>query len=168
MQDIQYNFTIQVQGFQAFCCQLSCGRATIPWRIATEISILSALCSPSDKLHFKSSLSTKTIKSTSLPFQGINDVHSGDSFSFSVFCISYSISDNILQKDLENTSCFLIDQPWNSLYTTSTGKTTDSWFCDTLNVVSKDLSVPLCTSFSQTFSSFSTAWHIVSTVFSAA
>jgi hypothetical protein len=47
----------------------------------------------------------------------------------------------------------------DTFHSTSTGKTTNSWFGDTLDVVTKNFSVTFGTSFSQSLSSFSSSSH---------
>ena len=100
------------------------------------------------------SLSTKTVQSASLTFQSIHHVLSGNSLALGVLGIGNGITDHVLEENLENTSGFLVDQTWNTLDTTTAGKTTDCRLCDTLDVISQDFSVSLCASFSKTFSSF--------------
>ena len=79
-----------------------------------------------------------------------------------------SVTDDVLQEDLEHTTSFLIDQTRDTLDTTTTGETADSLHgvyehCthsslenstyrlgDTLDVVAKDLAVTLSTTLSET------------------
>ena len=65
-----------------------------------------------------------------------------------------AVTDHILQKDLEDTTGFLINQSRNTLDTTTTGQTTDSGLGNTLDVITKDLAMTLGASLSKTFSSF--------------
>ena len=67
--------------------------------------------------------------------------------------------DHVLQKHLENTTGLLVYEAGDSLYTTSASQTTEGWLCDPLDVVTKDFSVALGTSFSETLASFSTSRH---------
>ena len=65
-----------------------------------------------------------------------------------MFGVSNGVTDHVLQKHLENTTGLLIDEAGDTLHATSASQTTDGWLCDPLDVVTKDLSVALGTSFS--------------------
>ena len=104
-------------------------------------------------------LSAETVQSAALAFQGVHHVHGGDCLSFGVLSVGNSITDHVLQEHLENTTGLLVDQAGDTLHTTTPSQPTDSWFGDPLNVITKDLSVALSTSFSQTLASFSTSRH---------
>ncbi|MCL4419923.1 hypothetical protein M1146_07590, partial [Patescibacteria group bacterium] len=70
----------------------------------------------------------------------------GDSLSASMFGVGYSITNDIFQKDLEDSSGLLVNETRDTLHTTTTSETANSGFCDALNVVAKNLSVALGTS----------------------
>ena len=72
----------------------------------------------------------------------------------------HSITDDILKENFKNTASLFVDQTRDSLDTATASKTTDGWLGDALDVVTKDLSVTLGASFSQTFASFSAARHV--------
>lgn len=59
-----------------------------------------------------------------------------------------------LKEDLEDTSSLLVDETRDSLDTTSSGESSDGGLGDTLDVVSKDLSVSLGSSLAQSFSTW--------------
>jgi hypothetical protein len=50
--------------------------------------------------------------------------------------VSDSISDDILEEDLKNTTGLFVDKTWDTFNTTSSCKTSDGWLCDALDVVS--------------------------------
>ena len=77
-----------------------------------------------------------------------------------MLCVCDGISDDIFQEDLQYASGFLVDETADSLHTTSASKTTDSWFGDTLDVVTKYFPVTLGASLSKTLASFSAARHV--------
>ena len=81
-------------------------------------------------------LSTESVKSTSLSFQGIDDVHGGDSLSLGVLSVCYCITNNVFQENFQDTTSFFVDKSTDTFDTTSTSKTTNSWFSDTFNVFS--------------------------------
>ena len=64
------------------------------------------------------------------------------------------------RKYLENTTGLFVNQARNTLDTTTTSETSDSWLCDSLDVVPKDLPVTLGTSLSKTFASLTSAGHV--------
>ncbi|CAK8676381.1 unnamed protein product [Clavelina lepadiformis] len=69
------------------------------------------------------------------------------------------VANNVLEKDLENSSRFFVNQTRNTLDTSTTCQTSDCWLGDALDVVTKHFPVPLCSSLSKTFTSFTTAGH---------
>ena len=50
---------------------------------------------------------------------------------FSMLSIGDRVADDVLKEDLKNTTSLLVDKPGDTLYTATTGKTTDSWLGDT-------------------------------------
>ena len=45
--------------------------------------------------------------------------------------IGYRVADDVLEEDLKHTTSLLVDKTRDTLYTTTTGQTTDSGFGDT-------------------------------------
>ncbi len=105
------------------------------------------------------SLSTKTVQGPSLTLEGIHNIHGRDSLAAGMLRVGDTVTDDIFQEYFQHTSSLLIDEAGNSLHTTTTGQTSDCGLSDTLDVVPKDFSVALGTTFSQTFTSFSTPRH---------
>ncbi|RNA15103.1 Histone [Brachionus plicatilis] len=66
-------------------------------------------------------LTTKTIQSSALSLQGIDYIHCSNCLAFSMFSVSDSISDNILQENFEDTTCFFVNKTRQSFDTTSSG-----------------------------------------------
>ena len=95
-----------------------------------------------------------------MPLEGIDDIHSGDSFSSGVLSVGDSISDNLLEERSEDSSGVIIDERGDSLDTTSSAESSDSGSSDTINSGSSGLSgVSLATSFANTFHSFTFSDH---------
>ena len=67
------------------------------------------------------------------------------------------ITNNVLQKDLEDTTGLLINQPGDALDATTTGQTTDGGLGNALDVVAQDLAVTLRAALSKSLASFSAA-----------
>ena len=97
---------------------------------------------------FREDLTAKSVQSTSLAFKCVHHIHGGHSLALGVLCVGHSITDHILKENFENTTSLFVDQARDSLDTATASKTTDSWLGDALDVVTKDLSVTLGTSFS--------------------
>lgn len=76
-----------------------------------------------------------------------------------MFCICDNITNNILKKNFQYSTYLFVHKTRHSLYTSTTGKTPYGWFCNPLHAVTKDLSVTFCTSFPESFSSFTTSRH---------
>jgi hypothetical protein len=80
--------------------------------------------------------------------------------SASVFRVSDGIRDNIIEKDLENSTSLFVNETRNMLDTNRTSETTDSGLGDSLDIVTKDLAMTLGASLSESLSSFATARHV--------
>ena len=104
-------------------------------------------------------LSTESVKGLSLALESVDDVHGSDGLSAGVLGVGDGITNDVLEEDLEDTTGFFVDQSRDTLDTTSTRKTTDSRLGNTLDVVTKDLSVTLGASLSESLSSFSSSGH---------
>ncbi|CAH3020579.1 unnamed protein product [Porites evermanni] len=70
----------------------------------------------------------------------VHHIHGGHSLALGVLGVGHSITDHILKENFENTTSLFVDQARDSLNTATASKTTDSWLCDALDVVTKDLS----------------------------
>ena len=88
-------------------------------------------------------------------------IHCSHSLSASMFRVSDGITDNVLKKDLENSTSLFVNESRNTLDTTTTSETTDSGLGDSLDIVTKDLAMTLGASLSKSLSSFATARHSV-------
>ena len=65
-------------------------------------------------------LTAEAVRSATLAFQGIDDIHGGDSLALSVLSVGDGITDDVLKEDLEDTAGLLIDQARDTLDTTTT------------------------------------------------
>ncbi|TRY68715.1 hypothetical protein TCAL_03263 [Tigriopus californicus] len=89
---------------------------------------------------------------TALTLQSVDDVHGSDSLSLGVFGVSDSITDDILQEDLEHTS--------DTFDSAATSQPPDSGFGDTLDIITQYFAMTLGASFAQSFASFASSSHI--------
>jgi len=94
-----------------------------------------------------------------LSLESVDDIESGDSLSLGVFGVGDSITDDVLKEDLENTSSLFVDEARDSLDTTSSSKSSNGRLGDSLDVITKDLSVTLGASLSESLSSFASSGH---------
>ena len=88
-------------------------------------------------------LASETVEGLSLTLEGVDHIHGGNSLTASVLSVGDTITDHILQEDLEHTTGLLINETRDTLHTTTTGKTANSGLVNTLDVITKDLSVTL-------------------------
>lgn len=107
----------------------------------------------------KKSLTSESVKSTSLSLKSVDDVHSRNSLSASVFGVGDGVSDDVLEEHLEDTTGLLIDESRDTFHTTTTSETSDGGLGDSLDIVTKNFSVTFGTSLSESFSSFSSSRH---------
>lgn len=128
----------------------------------------------------KSSLSTETVQSAALSLKSVDNIEGGDSLSLGVLSVGDSISDDTFEEGLQDTAGFLVDHcldglatsgnaeyEWHepgeaskltsrdTLNTTTTGETSDGRLGYALDVVTKNLSVTLGSTFAEALSTFS-------------
>merc|ERR1712223_2076706 len=96
-------------------------------------------------------LSSESVKSTSLSLQCIDDIHCSNSLPLGMFSEGDCITDDIFQEDFQNSSGLFVNKSRDSLNSSSASQSTDSWFGDTLDVISQHLSMTFCSSLSQSF-----------------
>jgi len=109
----------------------------------------------------RQSLVAETVKNTTLPLESVDDVEGGDGLALGVLGVGNSVTNSVLEEDLEDTTSLLVDQTRDTLDTTTTSQTADSGLGDTLDVVTKDLAVPLGATLAQTLASLSSTRHCV-------
>ena len=100
------------------------------------------------------SLSAETVECLSLAFQGVDYVEGSDGLSFGVFGVGDSVPDDVFKEYLEDATGLFVNQTRDTFDTTTSGESANGGFGDSLDVITKDLSVPFGTSLSETFSSF--------------
>ena len=99
----------------------------------------------------------EAIESPALPLKRVNDIHGSHSLTASVLSVGHSVANDILEEDLENATCLLVDETADSLDASSSCQTANGRLGDALDVVAKDLPVPLGASFAQPLSSFASS-----------
>ena len=55
-------------------------------------------------------LTAKSVQSTALAFQSVDDIHGGDGLSLGVLGVGDSVTDGILQENLQYTTGFFVDE----------------------------------------------------------
>jgi hypothetical protein len=101
----------------------------------------------------------KAIEGPSLSFQGIDDIHGSHGLPAGVLCVGDSISDDILEEDLENATGLFVDEAADTLNAASAGEATDCRFGDSLDVVTEDLAMALGASLTEAFAAFTASGH---------
>ena len=107
----------------------------------------------------KRRLTAESVEGTSLTLQSVDDVHGSDGLSLGVLGVGDSVTDDILQEDLEDAAGLLVDEAADALHSTTASQSADGWLGDALDVVAQDLPVALSTSLAETFASFATSRH---------
>ena len=105
------------------------------------------------------SLTSESVEGTSLTFQGIDDIHSGDSLPLGVLGVGDGITDDVLKENLEDTTGLFVDESRDSLDSTTTRQTADGGLGDTLDVITQHLPVTLGAPFAESLASFASACH---------
>ena len=94
------------------------------------------------------SLTSESVQGTSLPLEGIDNVHGGDGLPLGVFSVGDSVPDDILKEDLEDSTRLLVDESRDTLDSTTTRQTPDGGLGDALDVIPQHLTVTLSASLS--------------------
>ena len=102
-------------------------------------------------------LAAETVEGLALAFQGVDDIEGGDGLSLGVLGVGDGVTDDVLEENLQDTASLFVDQSRDTLDTTTASQTADSGLGNTLDVITKDLSVTLGTTLSKAFSSFTTS-----------
>ena len=102
-------------------------------------------------------LTPKSVESPSLPLESIDHIHGGDSLPPGVLGVGNSITDDVLQEDLEDAPGLLVYEAADTLDATTTCETANGGLGDALDVVAEDLPVPLGSALAQPLSSLSSA-----------
>ena len=102
-------------------------------------------------------LAAEAVQGAALALEGVHDVHGGHGLPAGVLGVGDGVTDDVLEENLQDTASLFVDQTRDTFDTTTTSQTADSWLGNTLDVVTKDLSVTLGTTFSEAFSSFTTS-----------
>ena len=79
----------------------------------------------------------------SLSFESVNDIKWCDCLMLNMFSVCYSVTKDILKKNLKNTVSLIIDYSRNMLNIITTHETMNSKLDDACNVVSKNLAIML-------------------------
>ena len=104
-------------------------------------------------------LTAEAVQGATLAFQGVDDVHGCDGLPLCVLGVGDGITDDVLKENLEDTTGLFVDQPRDTLHTTSTSETTDSGLGDALDVITQDFAMTLSASLSKSLSSFAASRH---------
>ena len=94
-----------------------------------------------------------------MTLEGVDHVHGGDSLPLGVLRVGDRVPDDVFEEDLEHPTGLFVDKPRDSLDSSTAGKTANGWLGDALDVVAKDLPVPLGASLAKTLASFAAASH---------
>jgi len=96
-----------------------------------------------------------------LPFQSVDDIHSGDSLPLSMLGVGDGITDDVLQEHLKDTTGFFIDQTRDTLDSSTTRQTANGRLGNPLDVVTKHLAMTLSATLSKSLASFAASRHVV-------
>ena len=106
-------------------------------------------------------LASEAVQGTTLTFQGVDHIHSGDGLPFGVFAVCHCVTDDILQEELEHTSDLFVNQSGDTLDTTTASQTPDSGLGDALDVIAENFAMTLGATLSQAFTALATSRHDV-------
>ena len=98
-------------------------------------------------------LASEAVDGSSLALEGVDDVERGDGLATGVLGVGDGVTDDGLEEGLQDAAALLVDESRNALDSSTAGETTDSGLGDPLDVVPKDLAVPLGASLAESLTS---------------
>ena len=104
-------------------------------------------------------LSAEPVDGSSLSLERVDDVEGGDGLAASVLGVGDRVTDDSLQERLEDSAGLLVDEPGDSLHSSSAGETADGRFGDSLDVVAENFAVALGSTLAESLSSFTSSGH---------
>jgi hypothetical protein len=104
-------------------------------------------------------LSSESVQGTSLPLEGVHHVERSHGLTASVLSVGDSITDDVLEEHLQDTTGLLVDESRDTLDSSTTSQTANGGLGDSLDVVTQHLSVALGTTLSEAFTSFTASGH---------
>merc|ERR1719295_2152611 len=107
----------------------------------------------------KVQLSSEAIEGPALPLQGIHHVHGSHSLPLRMLSVGNSVTDDILQENLQNTPGLFVDETTDPLDTTPSSKSPDCRLGNALDVIPQHLAVSLSTTFAQSLATFASPSH---------
>merc|ERR1719320_2361955 len=96
-----------------------------------------------EQQHHVANSASEAIESTSLPLESVDHIHGGDGLPLGVLSVGDRVPDHILQEDLQNTSCLLVDQSRDSLDASPSCQPSYGRLGNALDVIPQDLAMPL-------------------------
>ena len=93
-------------------------------------------------------LASESVQSPALALQGVDDIKGCDGLAACVLGVGDGIPDDILQEDLQDSPCLLIDEAGDTLDASTTSQSADGGLGDALDVVPEHLPMPLGASLS--------------------
>ncbi|KFV65825.1 hypothetical protein N307_06738, partial [Dryobates pubescens] len=96
----------------------------------------------------------EAVQGTSLALECIDHVHGRHRLSLGVLGVGHSITDHVLQEDLQHSASLFVDEARNTLDTAAPSQATDGGLRDALDVVAQRFAVTLSASFAEPFPAF--------------
>ena len=111
----------------------------------------------SGKPYARSCLASESVQGASLALEGIHHVHGSHSLAASMLGVGDSITDDVLEEDLEHRAGLLVDEARDALDTTAASEAANGRLGDTLDVITENLTMTLGASLFESFTSLSTS-----------
>ena len=104
-------------------------------------------------------LTAEAVQGPSLALERVDDVEGSDGLAASVLGVGDSVTDHVLEEDLEDSAGLLVDEAADALDASTASQAANSGLGDALDVVAKDLAVALGTALSESLASLATSRH---------
>ena len=106
-------------------------------------------------------LSTKSIEGVSTALERVDDIHRRDGLTPGVISVRHGVTNNLLEKELEYPTGFLVCETGDALDTSAASQTADGGFGDSLDIIAQNLPVTFGTTLSDSLASQSTTLSVL-------
>ena len=99
-------------------------------------------------------LAAEVVEGATLALEGVDNVHGVHGLAASVLSVGDSVTDDVLEEDLEDRVGLFVDESRDTLHTATACETANDRLGDALDIVAEHLAVVLGTALGQTLAAF--------------
>ena len=109
--------------------------------------------------HGAACLTAEAVQGPSLALERVDNVEGSDGLAAGMLSVGDSVTDHVLEEDLEDSAGLLVDEAADALDASTASQAANGGLGDALDVVAKDLAVALGTALSESLASLAASRH---------